>query len=164
MKSAQTSSAPTVPAASRKAARAAAGCLLMAVALPQAGMAAVEYVTRAGECRSVDTVADGDDLTLQAGNNLRFEVWGDGIDVNPAVRVAFDSGNNNVPVTARIIRGYNGAEQRSLWFRMPLGDESRLQTRVVPFPVRVITQVPRSPDRLSTSRSLSASASIFRRG
>jgi len=132
----------------------AAVCLL-AFILPPAAHAAVEFVTAVGQCSKVDTIGDGKDATIQAGGDVRLEVWGDGIDVNPAVRVAVDSGGGTV--TARIVKAHGGGEnrcgfvkgsvevaldspedltasiQRSLFFRMPLGDESRLQTKVVPF-------------------------------
>jgi hypothetical protein len=144
----------------RLVAAVATGLLFTAALLPQAGIAAVEFVTPIGTCNKVDTIGDGKDLSLQAGNDVRFEVWGDGIDVNPAVRVTVDDANVDTLVTARILRAHNGVEnlgrgcriakgsvevevdspdeagitrQRSLRFRMPLGDESRLQTRVVPF-------------------------------
>lgn len=143
-----------------------AGLLLAAAMLPRAGIAAVEFVNHIGSCDKVDTIADGKDLSLQAGNYMQFEVWGDGIDVNPSVRVAIDDSNVDSFVTARILRAHNGAEnltrgckilkgsvevevnspaeagatrQRSLYFRMPLGDESRLPTRVVPFRTPVWT-------------------------
>ncbi|MDP1690661.1 MAG: hypothetical protein Q8L49_01630 [Burkholderiaceae bacterium] len=129
-------------------------------------MAAVEFVTPVGTCSKVDTIGDGKDLSLQAGNDVRFEVWGDGIDINPAVRITVDDNNADALVTARIIRAHNGVEnlgrgckiakgsvevevdspagagatrQRSLRFRMPAGDESRLQMRVVPFRTPVWT-------------------------
>jgi len=117
--------------------------------------AAVEFVTQVGQCTKVDTIGDGKDANIQAGSNVRFEVWGDGIDVNPGVRVAVDSGSGTV--SARITGKHGGAEnrcgfvkgsvevetdspedltqsiQRSLFFRMPAGDESRLQTKIIPF-------------------------------
>ncbi|MBP5991127.1 MAG: hypothetical protein KA766_14070 [Piscinibacter sp.] len=134
--------------------------------LPGTSVAAVEFVTTVGTCNKVDTPSDGKDLSVQAGNNLRFEVWGDGIDVNPSVRWTVDGGPNDNLVTARIVKPHSGVEnlgrgcriakgsvevevdspdeagatrQRSLWFRMPLGDESRLQMRVVPFRTPVWT-------------------------
>lgn len=117
--------------------------------------AAVEFVTPVGQCNTVvDRIGDGKDLSLQAGRNVRFEVWGSGIDVNAAV-----SGDDST-VNARIVRAHNGFAntgrcgratgsvevevdspasttqtlQRTLRFRMPLGDTSPLQIRVVPFP------------------------------
>jgi len=135
------------------------------VLVPCASEAAVEFVTRVNACDKVDTIGDGTDLSVQAGSNMRFEVWGDGVDINPAVRVTADDGDAGA-VTARIVRAHNGAEnlgrgckiakgsvevevdspattaatlERSLRFRMPLGDESRLQMRVVPFQAPVWT-------------------------
>jgi len=134
--------------------------------LPATSFAAVEFVTPVGTCNRVDTPSDGKDLSVQAGQNLRFEVWGDGIDVNPSVRWTVDGGPDDDLVKARIVRPHSGVEnlgrgckiakgsvevevdspdeagatrQRSLWFRMPLGDESRLQMRVVPFRTPVWT-------------------------
>jgi len=141
--------------------------------VPGTSAAAVEFVTPVGTCTKVDTIGDGKDLSVQAGENLRFEVWGDGIDINPSVRVTVDDSNAGT-VAARIVRAHNGVEnlgrgcriakgsaevevdspaatsatlQRSLRFRMPLGDESRLQMRVVPFrtPVWTFTRVSQSP-------------------
>ena len=151
----------------RRVCTATAAMLASAAALlPGTGIAAVEFVTPVGVCEKVDTNSDGKDLSVQAGNDVRFEVWGDGIDVNPAVRITIDDSNNDQFVTARIIRAHNGAEnllrgckiakgsvevevdspaeagatrQRSMRFRMPLGDESRLQMRVVPFRTPVWT-------------------------
>jgi len=151
---------------SRLVAAAVAGLAASVALLPGTSRAAAEFVTPVGTCTKVDTTSDGKDLSVMAGNNVRFEVWGDGIDVNPAVRVTVDDANVDAFVTARITRSHNGAEnlmrgcriakgsvevevdspaeagatrQRSLRFRMPLGDESRLQMRVVPFPVPVWT-------------------------
>ncbi len=122
--------------------------------------AAVEFVTRIGNaCNKVDTIGDGKDLSLQAGPNIQFEVWGDGIDIRKEVRLTSDDSNAGT-VSARILRAHGGLEntgrsckqnkgsvevevdspanttqilQRSLRFKMPAGDESRLQVRVVPF-------------------------------
>ena len=71
--------------------------------LPCVGEAAVEFVTPVNVCNKVDTMGDGSDLSVQAGNNVRFEVWGDGVDINPAVRVTADDGDAGT-VTARIVR------------------------------------------------------------
>lgn len=146
------------PRSLRASARVAALTAALAL-LPSVGEAAVEFVTPVNVCNKVDTMGDGSDLSVQAGNNVRFEAWGDGVDINPAVRVTADDGDAGT-VTARIVRAHNGAEnlgrgckiakgsvevevdspaatdatlERSLRFRMPLGDESRLQMRVVPF-------------------------------
>ncbi len=128
-------------------------------ALPLATQAAVEFVTPVGTCKVVDTIGDNKDLSLQAGSGIRFEVWGDGIDVRKEVRLTTDDSHAGT-VTATILRAHGGLEntgrsckqnkgsvevqvsspadatqvlQRSLRFKMPLGDESRLQTRIVPF-------------------------------
>ena len=133
--------------------------IVLGAALSVPAHAAVEYVTRVGDCSQVDTIGDGKDLSLQAGPNIRFEVWGDGIDVRKQVRLTSDDSNAGA-VTARITRAHGGLEnagricrqnkgsvevevdspanttlvlQRSLRFTMPLGDESRLQLRIVPF-------------------------------
>lgn len=87
---------------SRHAAAIAAALTAMLALLPSVGEAAVEFVTLVGTCSKVDTIGDGGDLSLQAGNNVRLEVWGDGIDVNPAAHVTADDGDAG-PVTARII-------------------------------------------------------------
>jgi hypothetical protein len=126
-----------------------------ALALAPHANAGVEFVTAVGQCTKVDTIGDGKDAAIQAGSNVKLEVWGDGIDVNPAVRVAVDSGSGTV--SAQIKAHHGGTEnrcgflkgsvevevdspedltqsiQRSLFFRMPLGDESRLQTKIIPF-------------------------------
>lgn len=145
------------------------GLLLATAVLPQIAMAGVEFVTTVGTCTKVDTIGDGKDLSIQAGNNMRFEVWGFGVDLVNTIRVTVDDNNNDSLVTARIIRRHNGAEnllrgcrratgsvevevdspaeagktrQRSLWF----GD-SRLQMRAVPFqtPVWVFGDILQTP-------------------
>lgn len=134
---------------------AAASGALTALVAGAPAYAAVEFVTPVGQCNTiVDRIGDGKDLSLQAGQNVRFEVWGSGIDVNAAVS------GDDAAVNARIIRAHSGIAntgrcgratgsvevevdspanttqtlQRTLRFRMPLGDTSPLQIRVVPFP------------------------------
>lgn len=172
----QSQTANTSPALpwSRRASVLFAALAMAAAMLPAGSEAAVEFVTGVGDCVKSDTQVDNKPLSVQAGNNLRFEVWGDGIDINPSVRVTVDDSNNDALVTARIIRAHNGAANllrgckiakgsvelevdspaeagatrlRSLHFRMPLGDESRLQMRVVPFrtPVWTISNVVQRP-------------------
>jgi hypothetical protein len=109
----------------------------------------------------VDLIGDGKDLFIMAGQNVQFEVFGNSVDLsNPSsgFRIATDSGSGTV--TARIIRQRSGptnlsrgcgntgsAEvevdsnvnltsniQRSLFFKMPLGDESRLQMTIKALP------------------------------
>lgn len=165
MRHRQFTQAPVRSYWSGRAAAAVAGLAVALALLPGTSMAAVEFVTTVGTCSKVDTIGDGKDLSVQAGNDVRFEVWGDGIDINAAVRVTVDDSDGG-SVTARIIRAHNGVEnlgrgckiakgsvevevdspaatdatlERSLRFRMPLGDESRLQMRVVPFRTPVWT-------------------------
>ncbi|MFO1267993.1 MAG: hypothetical protein U1F67_15225 [Rubrivivax sp.] len=116
----------------------------------------------------MDTQSDNQRLSVLAGNGMRFEVWGDGIDINPAVRVTVEGDPADALVSARIIRAHNGAEnlgrgcgiakgsvevevnspenagatrERALRFRMPLGDESRLAIKTVPHPTPAWTFV-----------------------
>lgn len=151
---------PILSSRSRRIAAAVAGLAAAFALLPSMSVAAVEFVTT-GNCNKVDTQTDNERLSVLAGNGMRFEVWGDGIDINPAVRVTVDDGPADALVTARIIRAHNGVEnlgrgckivkgsvevevnspaeagatrERSLRFRMPLGDESRLAIKVVPHP------------------------------
>jgi len=127
-----------------------------------AARAGVEFVTPIGNCTNkVDTIGDGKDLFLTAGSNVQFEVFGNSVDLsNPTsgFRIATDSGAGNV--TARIVSQKNGGQnlgrgcgnvgsavvevdspanltadaQRSLFFKMPLGDESRLQMHIRAIP------------------------------
>jgi hypothetical protein len=137
----------------RQSIQAIAALALWAAALP-AAQAGVEFVTRTGDCTKVDTVGDGKDLSLIAGPNVRFRVFGNSVDLsNPTsgFRIATDSGSGSV--SARIVSqgrdcggvGFALVEvdsaddlssdiQRSLFFKMPLGDESRLQMRIRAFP------------------------------
>ncbi|MCC7288238.1 MAG: hypothetical protein IT503_18845 [Burkholderiaceae bacterium] len=138
---------------------AAAGLAAALALLPGASQAAVEFVTGVGNCNKVDTQNDNQRLSVQAGDNMRFEVWGDGIDIGRAVRVTSVGNPADDLVTARIVRAHNGVENllrgcriakgsvevevdspahagatriRTLHFRMPAGDESSLAVRVEP--------------------------------
>lgn len=125
--------------------------------------AGVEFVTPINMCRAkVDEIGDGKDLFIIAGPNVQFEVFGNSIDLidpNSGLRIATDSGAGSV--TARILHKHSGSSnkdrgcgdigsaevevdspidltsnvQRSLFFRMPLGDESRLQMTIKAYPV-----------------------------
>jgi hypothetical protein len=136
--------------------------------------AGVEFVTRIGDCTTrVDEIGDGKDLFIIAGNNIQFEVWGNSVDLsNPSTgfRIGVDSGAGTV--TARIIRQRSGATnlgrgcgntgsaevevdspvtltsniQRSLFFKMPLGDESRLQMTIKAYPTFDVTWASTSAD------------------
>jgi hypothetical protein len=114
----------------------------------------VEFVTPVGNCTKVDKVGDGKDLFIMAGNNVQFRVFGNAVDWTnrqSGFRIATDSGAADV--RARIVsqgqdcggtgfslvevdspRGLTSSVQRSLFFKMPLGDESRLQLKIKPFP------------------------------
>ena len=131
--------------------------------------AGVEFVTKTTDCSiKVDLIGDGKDLFIIAGPNIQFEVWGNSVDLsNPTsgFRIAVDAGAGNV--TARIVQQRSGAAnlargcgntgsavvevdspadigstlQRSLFFKMPFGDESRLQISIKPFPTFSATWV-----------------------
>jgi hypothetical protein len=139
---------------------------LAALAAP-AAQAGVEYVTRTTDCNNhVDEIGDGKDLFIVSGPNVQFEVWGNSVDLsNPTsgFRIATDSGVGNV--TAKIVSQKSGAAnlsrgcgntgsavvevdspinltsniQRSLFFKMPLGDESRLQMTIKALPTFTAT-------------------------
>jgi hypothetical protein len=139
---------------------------LCALAAP-AAFAGVEYVTPTGNCTNkVDQIGDGKDLFIMAGPNIQFEVFGNSVDgSNPTsgFRIATDSGAGNV--TARIVQQRSGVTnngrgcgfvgsavvevdspsnltsniQRSLFFKMPLGDESRLQMTIKALPTFTAT-------------------------
>lgn len=131
--------------------------------------AGVEFVTRIGDCTNkVDLIGDNKDLFIIAGSNIKFEVWGNSVDLSntsTGFRIGVDSGAGTV--TARIIRQRGGftnqargcgntgsAEvevdsvatltsniQRSLFFKMPAGDESRLQMTIKAWPTINVTWV-----------------------
>lgn len=127
---------------------------LLVAARSAPAQAGVEYVTRTGDCTKVDTIGDGKDLSIIAGPNVRFRVFGNSVDLSnrqSGFRIATDSGTGSV--AARIVSqgtdcggtGFALVEvdspvdlasdiQRSLFFKMPLGDESRLQMRIRAFP------------------------------
>ncbi|MFO1218267.1 MAG: hypothetical protein U1E89_07860 [Burkholderiaceae bacterium] len=169
---------PPRSSGSRHIATAVAALAATLAMLPSTSLAAVEFVTT-GTCTRVDTQSDNQRLSVLAGNGMRFEVWGDGIDINPSVRVTVDGDPVDALVTARIVRAHNGVEnlgrgckiakgsvevevnspenagatrERSLRFRMPLGDESRLAIKVVPHPTPAwtITNVVQTPARCLT--------------
>ncbi len=151
--------------------------------LPRSIAAGVEYVTTLDRCHDViDRVGDGRDLVLKAGQPIFFEVWGNSMDLASNVRVGVDSGSGSV--TASIILRRNGLDnnnrgcgltgsaqvrltvandlgqriQRSLYFRMPLGDESRLQLAIEPDPLRASD--PNGPDLQPTQISLASGCGI----
>ncbi len=136
---------------------AAAALALTALTVPPA-QAGVEFVTPTLNCNHVDEIGDGKDLFIIAGPNIRFRVFGNALDLTPSVRIATDSGAG--AVTARIVskgkdcggRGFALVEvdspvdltsniQRSLFFKMPLGDESRLQMTIKAYPTINVTWI-----------------------
>ena len=136
--------------------------LTLATLLITEAEAGVELVAPIGNCSShVDAIGDGKDLFIIAGQNVQFEVFGNSVDLsNPSsgFRMATDSGTGTA--SARIIRQRGGLEnmgrgcgnvgsaevevdssanltsniQRSLFFKMPAGDESRLQMTIKALP------------------------------
>jgi hypothetical protein len=128
--------------------------LLLATTWVHPTQAGVEFVTRTTDCTKVDVVGDGKDLFIMAGQNVRFRVFGNSVDLsdpNTGFRIRTDSGVGNV--NARIISqgqdcgavGFALVEidspstitsllQRSLHFKMPLGDWSRLQISIRRWP------------------------------
>jgi hypothetical protein len=134
------------------------GLLLAALGLvgfwASPAQAGVEFVTRTADCTKVDRIGDGKDLFIMAGRNVRFRVFGNSVDLsNPTngFRIATDSGAGDV--RAKIVSqgtdcggtgfalvdvdspaNLNANIQRSLFFKMPFGDESRLQMTIKAFP------------------------------
>lgn len=162
------------PSGLRRIGVAAAGLAAVLILLPGASHAAVEFVTGVGDCAKLDTQSDNQRLSVLAGENRVFEVWGDGIDIGRAVRVTSVGNPADDLVQARIVRPHNGAENllrgcriakgsvevrvdspaeagatriRTLHFRMPAGDESSLAVRVGthPVPVWTFTKVAQTP-------------------
>ena len=113
--------------------------------------AGVEFVTPIWSCNHVDKIGDGKDLFIIAGRDVRFRVFGNSVDLsNPALPPNLNSGfrisSTANGIRARIVSqgrdcggtGFALVEvdspedlaantQRSLFFKMPLGDESPLQ-------------------------------------
>lgn len=136
--------------------------------------AGVEFVTSAGDCTKVDEIGDGKDLFIMAGLNARFRVFGNSVDLsNPSTgfRIATDSGAGSV--TARIVsqgvdcgiigfalvevdssREMTSDIQRSLYFKMPAGDESRLQMKIKAYPTINVTWNPSNIDCIVKTGSI----------
>lgn len=135
----------------------------MALALIALGVSAaqagVEFVTSTTDCSNkVDLIGDGKDLFIIAGPNIQFEVFGNSVDMsNPSSGFRISSTTNSA---ARIVRQTGGPAnllrgcgntgsavveidspvdlnsdiQRTLFFKMPAGDESPLQIRIRAYP------------------------------
>lgn len=138
-----------------------AALALIALTVPpvQAGVEFVTGIGTADDCNRVDKIGDGKDLFIIAGPDIRFRVFGNSVNLsNPTsgFRIATDSGVGTV--TARIVSQGNDCGgtgfalvevdspvglasdiQRSLFFKMPFGDESRLQMRIKAFPTINVT-------------------------
>ncbi|HYJ86400.1 MAG TPA: hypothetical protein VEW46_10110 [Pyrinomonadaceae bacterium] len=134
--------------------RVATAALALIVLMVPPAEAGVEFVTRTTDCNRLDRVGDGKDLFIIAGQNVRFRVFGNAVDLtnrNNGFRIAVDSGDGDV--SARIVSQGHDCEgmgfalvevdspleltsniQRSLFFKMPLGDESRLQVTIKAYP------------------------------
>lgn len=132
--------------------------VLIALGAP-AAQAGVEFVTRTGDCTNkVDTIGDGKDLFIIAGPDVRFEVFGNSVDLsNPTSGFRISSTTNS---SARIVQQRSGPTnlgrgcgntgsavvevdspvglasdvQRTLFFKMPFGDESPLQIKIKAYP------------------------------
>ncbi len=119
--------------------------------------AGVEYVTRTTDC-TVHIAGPGDALTVMAGPSMRFEVWGNSVDLtNPTSGFTFSGPSG---MQASIVTRHSGADNSgrgcgfvgsavvqvstpgtltgnaaaSVSFKMPLGDLSTLSMTIVPHP------------------------------
>lgn len=136
--------------------------LTLATLLVPEAEAGVEFVAPIGNCSShVDVIGDGKDLFIIAGQDVRFEVFGNSVDLsNPSSGFSMGTDSGTGTATARIIRQRSGPEnlgrgcgntgsaevevdssvtlgsniQRSLFFTMPAGDKSRLQMTIKALP------------------------------
>lgn len=141
----------------------AAMTLTLAALSIAAAEAGVEFVAPIGNCGShVDAPGDGKNLFILAGQDVRFEVFGNSIDLfTTTLRLGSGSGT----VSARIIKQRGGAENfargcgntgsaevevdsdvnqtsnvsRALFFKMPAGDESSLPMTIKALPAITAT-------------------------
>jgi hypothetical protein len=135
--------------------------LALVLLVAPAAHAGVEFVTTTANCTKVDLIGDGKDLFIIAGQDVRFRVFGNSVDLtNPSsgFRIASDGGSGSV--TARIVSqgrdcggvgfalvevdsplALSSSSQWSLFFKMPLGDESRLQINIKPYPAINVTWI-----------------------
>lgn len=135
--------------------------LALVLLVAPAAHAGVEFVTSTANCTKVDLIGDGKDLFIIAGPDVRFRVFGNSVDLtnsSSGFRIASDGGSGSV--TARIVsRGtdcggvgfalvevdsplaLSSSSQWSLFFKMPLGDESRLQITIKPYPTFNVTWI-----------------------
>ena len=134
------------------------GAVFALTMLPVArAWAGVEYVTSTTDC-TVHIAGSGDALTVMAGPSMRFEVWGNSVDLtNPSTGFTFSGPSG---MTASIVTRHSGADNSgrgcgfvgsavvqvstpttltanaaaSVSFKMPLGDLSTLSMTIVPHP------------------------------
>ena len=134
------------------------GAVFALAVLPAArAWAGVEYVTTTNNC-STHIAGSGNALTVMAGPALRFEVWGNSVDLtNPSTGFTFSGPSG---MTASIVTRHSGADNSgrgcgfvgsavvqvstltsltanvsaSVSFKMPLGDRSTLSMTIVAQP------------------------------
>ena len=134
------------------------GAALALAMVPAArARAGVEYATRTNDCNT-HLAGPGDALTVMAGPNMDFEVWGNSVDLtNPTTGFKFtgpagmqatirsrhsgadNSGRGCGFVGSAVVRvstsGTMTADANgSISFQMPLGDFSSLSLKIVAFP------------------------------
>lgn len=144
-------------AVSRRQAMVGGMSLGLALLAPARAWAGVEYVTTTGNC-TTHIAGSGNALTVMAGPSMRFEVWGNSIDLtNPTTGFKF---TGPAGMTASIVTRHSGADNAgrgcgfvgsavvqvstpstltanagaSVSFQMPLGDFSTLGMTIVAFP------------------------------
>jgi len=135
-----------------------AGAALALIMVPSASAwAGVEYATRTTDCNT-HVAGPGNALTVMAGPNMQFEVWGNSVDLantTSGFRFTGPSG-----MTASVVTRHSGSHNSSrgcgfvgsavvqittpgtltstasasVSFQMPLGDFSSLALSIVPFP------------------------------
>jgi hypothetical protein len=131
--------------------------LALAIVPTARARAGVEYATRTSDCNT-HLAGPGDPLTVMAGPNMDFEVWGNSVDLtNPTTGFKF---TGPAGMQASIIARHSGADNSgrgcgfvgsavvrvstsgtmttdangSVSFQMPLGDFSSLALKIVAFP------------------------------
>ena len=128
--------------------------LILTILMVAPAQAGVEFVTPVGNCNHVDEIGDGKDLFIIAGQNVQFKVFGNSVDLSDPTsgfRMVPPSGTSNiragivsqgtdcggtgfalVEVDSPVNLAANA--RRTLFFKMPLGDESRLKMTIKSFP------------------------------
>jgi len=134
------------------------GATLALMMFPSASAwAGVEYVTRLSDCTN-HVAGPGNSLSVMAGSNMQFEVWGNSVDLaDPTTGFKFTGPSGmQATVIARRSGVHNSGRgcglvgsavvqvstpgtltsnaSASVSFKMPLGDFSSLGLTIVPFP------------------------------